>query len=71
MEDFLLISMDELHSQHLVGFFWFWFDKEMKRGVLERCARSCDRCQQRRPQREAVIAASLRHWLGAPLIVSS
>lgn len=71
MEVFLLISTDEMHSQHLVGFFWFCSDKEMERGMLELCAQCCDRCQQRHPQREVVIATSLRCWLSARSLIVS
>lgn len=37
MEDFLPISTGEMRSQHLLGFFRLWSDKEMKRGMPELC----------------------------------
>lgn len=69
MEDFLPISTGEMRSQHLLGFFRLWPDKEMKRGMPELCTWYRDRCQQR--QREVVIATSLRCRLNAPSLTVS
>lgn len=71
MDDFLLTSIGQVCSQHLLGFFRFWSDKEMKRGMLELCTWYRDRCQQRHAQWEVVTATSLRRRLSAPSLTVS
>lgn len=69
--DFLFISMVQMHSLHLVGFFWFWSDKEVKMGTLELYTLFHDRFQQRHLQREVVFATSFRHPLSALFLIVS